>query len=119
KIPPAELIEGADRYGPAEGAPAIVPVRKGDELLGYAYLTSDFVSSVGYSGKPIRTIVGIDREGVVKGIKLVEHHEPIVLIGIPEARVIASVNSLIGKSMAAVASGAERAPQVDVVSGAT
>src|SRR5690606_26872128 len=43
----------------------------------------------------------------------------IVLIGIPEERIVAAVNSLIGKDMAAVARGAERPPQVDIVSGAT
>jgi NosR/NirI family transcriptional regulator, nitrous oxide reductase regulator len=42
-----------------------------------------------------------------------------VLIGIPEARVVEPVDSLIGIDVAAVASGAQPLPQVDIVSGAT
>src|SRR5690606_5379036 len=62
---------------------------------------------------------GIDPNGVVTGIKLVEHKEPIVLIGIPEQRIVDAMNALIGKDMMRVATGAERPPQVDIVSGAT
>jgi NosR/NirI family nitrous oxide reductase transcriptional regulator len=88
-------------------------------LLGYAYLNSDFTSSIGYSGKPIHIVVGIDPKGIIRGFKLVDHKEPIVLIGIPEEKVVASMNALIDKDMGRVASGAERPPQVDIVSGAT
>ena len=118
-IKPSELFEGADRFGDAQGEPPLVPAYRGGELLGYAYLNSDFTSSVGYSGKPIHIVVGIDPSGLIKGIKLVEHHEPIVLVGIPEAQVVAALNSIIGKDMGKVASGAERPPEIDIVSGAT
>ena len=91
----------------------------GDRLLGHVYLNSDFANAVGYSGKPIHMLVGIDPQGVIRGIKLVDHKEPIVLVGIPEKRVVDSMNALIGKAMTPVASGAERPPQVDIVSGAT
>ena len=50
------------------------------------FLNSDVVNAVGYSGKPIRIAIGIDTRGVITGAKLVEHHEPIVLIGIPPRR---------------------------------
>jgi len=117
--PAAELIPGADAYGKAEGSPPLVPVLSGGETVGYAYLNTDYTSAVGYSGKPIRILVGIDENGVVRGFKLVEHKEPIVLIGIPEAKVVASLNSLIGKDLGRVAAGQEQIPQVDIVSGAT
>ncbi len=119
KIQPADLFDGADSFGEPSGDPPIVPVMRGDDLLGYAYLNSDFTSSIGYSGKPIHIIVGIDPKGVIRGFKLVDHKEPIVLIGIPEEKVVASMNALIDKHMGRVASGAERPPQVDIVSGAT
>ena len=83
KVQPAELFEGADRFGEPTGEPPIAPVYRGAGLVGYAYLNSDVTSSVGYSGKPIHIIVGIDGEGVVRGFKLIDHKEPIVLIGIP------------------------------------
>ena len=119
KVEPNDLFKGADRFGEPIGEPPIVPVLRGQELLGYAYLNSDFTSSIGYSGKPIHIVVGIDPKGIIRGFKLVDHKEPIVLIGIPEEKVVASMNALIDKDMGRVASGAERPPQVDIVSGAT
>ncbi|WP_423210250.1 4Fe-4S binding protein [Paracoccus yeei] len=119
QTPPAQLFAGADAYGAPQGDPAIVPVLKGGEALGFAYLNSDFTPSTGYSGKPIRIVVGIDAQGVIRGINLVEHHEPIVLIGIPEAKVLAALNGLIGTDLAPVASGAAKPPQAEIVSGAT
>lgn len=119
KVQPQEIFVGATRFGEVTGDPPIAPVLRGDSLLGYAYLNSDVTSSVGYSGKPIHVVVGIDPKGVVRGLKLVDHKEPIVLIGIPEAKVVASVNALIGKDLGRVSAGADRPPQVDIVSGAT
>ena len=119
KTQPTEIFQGADRFGDLRGDPPIVPVYQGDEVAGYVYLNSDFTSSVGYSGKPIHILVGIDQKGIIHGFKIVEHKEPIVLIGIPEEKVVASLNSLIGKDIGRVAAGSDRPPQVDIVSGAT
>src|SRR5690606_15006377 len=106
-------------FGDIQGDPPMAAAYRGDELLGYVYLNSDVTSAVGYSGKPIHILVGIDQAGTVRGFKLVEHHEPIVLIGIPEEKVVASLNSLIGQDLGRVATGGTRPPQVDIVSGAT
>jgi NosR/NirI family nitrous oxide reductase transcriptional regulator len=119
EVKPSELFADADRFGTPVGEPPIAPVLRGDEVLGFAYLNSDFSSSIGYSGKPIHIVVGIDQKGVIRGFKLVHHDEPIVLIGIPEAKVVASMNALLNKDLGRVASGAEMPPQVDIVSGAT
>jgi NosR/NirI family nitrous oxide reductase transcriptional regulator len=116
---PAELVPGANRFGPLQGDPAIAPVYKDQKLLGFAYLNSDFANAIGYSGKPIQLLVGIDPKGVITGLKLVEHKEPIVLVGIPEKRILEAVNKLIGTDMDRVVRGAAPAPQVDIVSGAT
>ena len=116
---PSELVPGADRFGPMQGDPALAPAYQGDRLLGFAYLNSDFVNATGYSGKPIQMLIGIDPNGVITGLKLVDHKEPIVLVGIPEAKILAAVNKLIGADMAPVARGKAAAPQVDIVSGAT
>jgi NosR/NirI family nitrous oxide reductase transcriptional regulator len=119
KAQPAELIPGATRFGPLQGDPPVAPIYKSDQLLGFAYLNSDFSNAVGYSGKPIKVLVGISAQGVLAGFKLVEHKEPIVLIGIPEKRILDAVNKLVGTEMTPVVSGAARPPQVDIVSGAT
>src|SRR5689334_2033202 len=119
KITPFDFFPGADRFGPPQGDPPIAPVYRGDQLQGFVYLNSDLANAVGYSGKPIHILVGIDPNGVIKGFKLVDHHEPIVLIGIPEPRIVAAVNSLIGKDLKPIAQGTQNPPQVDIVSGAT
>jgi len=119
KAEPAELITGANRFGAPQGDPAIAPAYKDDRLLGFVYLNSDFANATGYSGKPIQILVGIDPKGVLTGLKLVEHKEPIVLVGIPVNRILEAVNKLIGSDMDRVARGATPAPQVDIVSGAT
>lgn len=119
KVQPGDFFKDADRFGPPQGDPPVVPVYRGDQLQGFVYLNSDFANSVGYSGKPIHILVGIDPKGVITGLKLVDHKEPIVLIGIPEARIVGALNSLIGKDIKPVAQGAEHPPQVDIVSGAT
>ena len=119
KVAPADFFAEADRFGPPQGGPPIIPAYRGDKLQGYVYLNSDFANAVGYSGKPIQLLVGIDPKGVLTGLKLVEHKEPIVLVGIPEKRILEAVNKLIGADLGSVARGAAPAPQVDIVSGAT
>jgi NosR/NirI family nitrous oxide reductase transcriptional regulator len=119
KVAPSDFFSGADRFGPPQGDPPVVPVYRGDQLQGFVYLNSDFANAIGYSGKPIQLLVGIDSKGVITGLKLVEHKEPIVLVGIPEKRILDAVNKLIGSDMGSVARGSAPAPQVDIVSGAT
>lgn len=119
KVSPADFFPGADRFGSPQGDPPVVPAYRGDRLQGFVYLNSDFVNATGYSGKPIRLLVGIDPEGVLTAFKLVEHKEPIVLVGIPEKRILEAVNKLTGVHMGDVTRGDVPAPQVDIVSGAT
>src|SRR5690606_31237106 len=77
-IAPADLLPGAASFGQPEGDPPLVPLLGADGArVGWAYLNTDFTTSIGYSGKPIHIVVGIDPAGTVRGLKLVEHHEPI------------------------------------------
>ena len=97
----------------------MAPVLEGDKLLGYAYLNSDFVNTTGYSGRPIHVLVGLGTDARVAGAKLVDHHEPIVLIGIPPERVNRFIAGYIGLSVIELASQSSSNPPVDIVSGAT
>ena len=118
-VQPGDLAAGADRFGaPLPNAP-VVPIHKGGALVGHAYLTSDFVNTTGYSGRPIHVLVGLAPDGTVTGAKLVDHHEPIVLIGIPPAKVNAFIDGYVGKNVLALASQSASSPPVDIVSGAT
>lgn len=119
KVEPAELVPGAERFAAPEGAPPMAAAMRGGKVIGYAYLTSDVVNTAGYSGKPIHTLVGLDLEGTIVGARLVEHHEPIVLIGIPEERIEGYIAGVIGFNPTKAAQRGEAAPEVDIVSGAT
>ncbi|MGV8923430.1 MAG: 4Fe-4S binding protein [Thermomonas sp.] len=119
KVAPGDLVPGADRFGPTQKSPPVAQVFQRDKLVGYAYLNSQFVNSTGYSSKPIQILVGLDTTGTIVGVKLVAHSEPIVLIGIPEKRVVDYMASFIGYNpLKAVAEG-RGPPHVDLVSGAT
>ena len=119
KIKPADLVDGADRFGAPEGTPPVAPVFQGDRLLGFAYLNSDVVDSTGYSGKPIHILVALDPAGKLIGAKLMEHHEPIVLVGIPEEKIRAIIDHFRGTDIRALAAGTADESKPDIVSGAT
>ena len=96
----------------------MVPAYTGQQRIGYVYLNTDVVSAVGYSGKPINILVGIDNNGRIAGARLVEHHEPIVLVGIPPGRITRFINGYVGRDAREISAVGAR-PPVDIVSGAT
>ncbi|MFZ1510499.1 MAG: 4Fe-4S binding protein, partial [Tabrizicola sp.] len=119
KVTPTELVAGAEGFGPIrEDAPA-VPILKGGETVGWAFITSDFVSTTGYSGKPIHTMVAVDKDAKIIGVKLLKHSEPIVLIGIPQAKIDALVAAYVGVDLVAEAKSGGSSHDLDIISGAT
>lgn len=119
KVPARDLVSGADAYGPMQADLPAAPVLKGGQTVGWAFVTSDFVSTTGYSGKPIHTLVAMDLQAHVTGVKLVKHSEPIVLIGIPQAKMDAMAAGYIGLDLVAEAQSGGTAHDVDIISGAT
>lgn len=119
QVAPGELVPGADRFGPTQQSPPVAQVFKGDQLVGYAYLNSQYVNADGYSSKPIQIMVGLDTTGTIVGVKMVAHSEPIVLIGIPEKRVIDYMAAFIGYNPLKAAAEGSGPPHVNLVSGAT
>jgi NosR/NirI family nitrous oxide reductase transcriptional regulator len=117
KVQAAEIDPAADSFGEVEGDPPAAKLLKGDRLVGYAFLNADIVDSTGYSGKPINIVVGIDLDGRITGAKLVEHHEPIVLVGILQAKIVHYIDGFIGRRV--LDPGAAEQTPVDIVSGAT
>ena len=119
KFEPEQIFPGANRYGPVEGSPPAAAAFGGDRLLGYVYLNADVVNSTGYSGKPINIVVGIDLNGKIVGLQLAEHHEPIVLVGIPPAKITAFLEGYIGRNFLETPTVNNEAAPVDIISGAT
>ncbi|MCW8828666.1 MAG: NosR/NirI family protein [Gammaproteobacteria bacterium] len=113
----------ADRFGTIEGDPPAAPVYKGDEIIGYAFVSDDIVSIPAYSGKPVNMLMGISTEGKITGAKVLEHHEPILLVGIPEHKLFDFADTYVGRKVTErVKVGAgkrEGFSNVDVITGAT
>ncbi len=119
EIAPADLHGEAEAFGAVRSDIPVVPLLKGTETVAWAFLTSDFVSTTGYSGKPIHIVAAIDNDAVISGVKLVEHAEPIVLIGIPESRIRAVTEGYAGLDLKIEAESEGVGHDLDIVSGAT
>lgn len=98
---PCKEVIDADSFSNRKGRPPYVEayrIRSGKkELAGYVFLSTDIVSIPGYSGKPIVTLIGMDRKGTITGVRVLKHSEPILLVGIPESRLIEFVGQYVGK----------------------
>ncbi|VAW14960.1 Nitrous oxide reductase maturation protein NosR [hydrothermal vent metagenome] len=119
KIPASEFVKGATAYGPISQAYPLAPVLSGTDVLGYVYVTSDYVSTTGYSGKPIHVMAAIGLDGKLLAVKLVKHSEPIVLIGIPDSKIKALTESYSGLDIIAEVEAGGRGHDLDIISGAT
>lgn len=115
----SELVPGADGFGSIRDDLAVAPVLRGGETIAWAFITTDFVGTTGYSGKPIHTLVAMDADAKIAGVRLVKHSEPIVLIGIPEAKVRAFVEGYTGLDLVAEAEAGGTGHDIDIISGAT
>ncbi|MCK5334713.1 MAG: 4Fe-4S binding protein, partial [Gammaproteobacteria bacterium] len=113
-----EIFPTADRIDSPTGEPLVASAYDNGTQLGFVFLTSDYVNTTGYSGKPIHQLVAIDMQGIIQKVLLVEHHEPIVLIGIPEKRITAVLKDYEGMDVGKLVRGAQD-HKVDIVTGAT
>lgn len=79
-----QLFPKATRIEPKQDDPPVYSVFQLDELIGYAFESNDYSNLQGFSGKPIRLLIGMDPKGVLAGVKVLEHHEPVFLHGLGE-----------------------------------
>ncbi len=119
KVRAADVFPGAEAFGKIRTDLPVVPILKGGKTVGWAFATSDFVGTIGYSGKPIHIIVGVSTDAVVTGARLVKHSEPIVLVGIPESRIRRLIHSYAGTDLKAEVKAKGASHKLDIVSGAT
>jgi len=116
-----QVFPGAEGIGAFAGSPKAAPVYREGAVVGYILSTREVIGSVGYAGKPIDILVGIDREATVTGAFLKSHEEPILIIGVPEERLAGFVAGFAGlaagESVRFDAAGQPGLP--DAISGAT
>lgn len=117
----AELFPGGSSFGPVEGdQPATAILGPRGTPLGWAFLNTDYLTAVGFSGKPIHILISVDHDGILRGAKLIKHSEPIVIIGIRPSRVERLINSYTGRDVIGEMSrDYSLVPPVDPISGAT
>lgn len=138
-----DVLPGADSFSHRMGKPAYVEAyqrengEKNDadkkashdekddrKLIGYVFLSTDIVDIPAYSGKPVVTLIGMDIEGIITGVRVLKHSEPILLLGIPESELIRFVDQYLGKFVGAkIEVGTGRPGQgaigLDAITGAT
>jgi len=91
-----EQTKISDKVSAKEGGALIWTIFKGEEILGYAFETNDLAMIPAYSGEPVNMLVAIDPEGTYLSAKVLEHHEPIILAGIPESKLHAFTDQYDG-----------------------
>lgn len=122
----AGVLPGANAFSAREGNPPYVKAYADDGharvLKGYVFLSTDIVDIQGYSGKPIVTLIGMDTKGVITGVKVLKHSEPILLVGIPESKLLSFLGQYVGRfagSHFEIGRGESGGAGLDAISGAT
>ncbi|MDP2547295.1 4Fe-4S binding protein [Oceanobacter sp. 4_MG-2023] len=92
-FPKATRIEAKQQDYP------VYPVYQLNELLGYAYESADLVDLPGFSGRPIRLLIGLGATGQFTGIHILEHHEPVFLHGLGQEPLFRFINQYEGRSL--------------------
>ena len=111
---------GASKIQVNEKVGNIYDAFTGNKQIGYLVINTNFTEAIGYSGKPIHLAIGVDNDGVIRGIQLLKHSEPIILIGIPESELMEPFEKYIGYNvLKGFQENTLSENEVDAVSGAT
>lgn len=116
-LPAAKEITRHDGEVPAYA------VRGADGPLGYAFTTRELAPIAAYSGKPVDVLVGVGMDARIQGVSILQHEEPILVIGISEGDLARFVGQFVGKQAAdriqVGAHGRAGYVGIDGISGAT
>ncbi|MCK5529726.1 MAG: FMN-binding protein, partial [Halopseudomonas aestusnigri] len=94
------LFPSATRLIEKQGSPPVYQAFQLDQLLGYAFESTDYSSLQGFSGKPIRLLIGMTPEGKLTGVTVLEHHEPVFLHGLGEQALFDFAGQYTGRNIA-------------------
>lgn len=115
----ADIYPGAQSFGAILEDPKAREILDSDNrVIGHAILNTDYLASIGYSGKPIFILIGIDSQGKIHGAKMVKHSEPIVLAGIPISKIDNFIENYAGRMVSEFASESN-AGTADIIASAT
>ena len=122
KMPCVRVLPGANSFSASPKGPFVAGYDAQKKLLGWVVLSTDVVDIPAYSSKPMETLVGLDPQGVITGVQVIHHSEPILLVGIPEKALHDFTKFYVGKKASTpvvVGRASKGAVSVDVISGAT
>ncbi|WP_290649085.1 transcriptional regulator NosR [Aquisalimonas sp.] len=94
-----QVFPEADRFETLTDDPPAFAAYREDERLGLVFETIDVAPVPAYSGKPVNMLVGLHRDGKVTGVEVLDHEEPIMLVGISEERLAEFTEQYVGKSI--------------------
>ncbi|SHF72322.1 4Fe-4S binding domain-containing protein [Microbulbifer donghaiensis] len=60
------------------------PVFDSGDVIGYLFITDEIKPIPAYSGKPISLLVGMAADGEIRGVKILHHEEPVLVIGVED-----------------------------------
>jgi len=114
-----QFFPKADRFGDFGGKPPAAAVYSKGKVVGYVFHSKDVAPFPAYSGKPVDILIGIDTKGRIVGTKVLEQHEPILLVGIPVQKLYDFVAQYIGKHVTDEITLGSGKNSVDSISSAT
>jgi NosR/NirI family nitrous oxide reductase transcriptional regulator len=118
-----DVMPQARRFSKRMGSPQYVQAFGADQrLVGYVFLSTDVVDIPAYSGKPVITLIGMDTKGVITGVRVIKHSEPILLAGIPESALLKFIGQYVGlrgDARLEIGRGGDGGVGLDAISGAT
>lgn len=94
-----ETFPNATNIDDKQGDPPVWRIYNDQDIIGYAFETNDIAKIPAYSGEPVNMLVAIDPKGNYLTTKVLEHHEPIILAGIPEQKLWRFADQYTGLSV--------------------
>jgi NosR/NirI family nitrous oxide reductase transcriptional regulator len=79
-----DMFPTADQVGSFSGKPPAAAVTLKGSDLGLIFYTNDVLPVPAYSGKPVNCLVGFDMQGHIRGVRIVHHEEPILVVGLSD-----------------------------------
>jgi NosR/NirI family nitrous oxide reductase transcriptional regulator len=116
-----QYFPAATKFGPIADDPPAADVYQGDKVIGYVFESKMVAPVPAYSGEPINILIAITTDGRIVGTKVLEQHEPILLVGIPVQKLYDFVARYIGHKVSddiVVGNGAGNI-HIDAISSAT
>lgn len=117
-----QVFPDATRFGDVEGTPPAAAVYHGDKVIGYVFETVMVAPVPAYSGAPINILMSIGTDGSIRDARVLEQHEPILLVGIPVQKLYDFVARYIGHRVddrIVVGGGGSGSVRIDAISSAT